>query len=378
LSPKAIAGYLALLNIVPTGKKGKTPAFRVPTYRVDLDREIDLIEEVARVHGYDNIEERSSASIDFMLGSAEYRFTDRFRQILVGSGYHDALSYTLQDGATAELAGLDPVRLLGLETSDTAAMRTSLLPGLLGAVARNISFGETDVRLFEIGRTYCLDSSLTPKLVGNYLEEERVCLVLSGNRSPVHWSGKPETVDWFDMKGEVEGLLTKIALDKSGFISYSTSNRLAEDAVAIEINGTYAGYFGSVKDDVLKRLKVEQPVFVAELSLGLLRSLEKQPRYTPLPRYPRVKRDVAFIVDESVAVEKIVKIIRTAGSALLQSVELFDMYRGENLEVGKKSLAFGLELMSRERTLVDSEIESEINRIVEAVIRETGAVLRAV
>jgi phenylalanyl-tRNA synthetase beta chain len=180
------------------------------------------------------------------------------------------------------------------------------------------------------------------------------------------------------MKGEVEGLLTKIALDKSGFISYSTSNRLADDAVAIEINGTYAGYFGSVKDDVLKRLKVEQPVFVAELSLGLLRSLEKQPRYTPLPRYPRVKRDVAFIVDESVAVEKIVKIIRTAGSALLQSVELFDMYRGENLEVGKKSLAFGLELMSRERTLVDSEIESEINRIVEAVIRETGAVLRAV
>jgi phenylalanyl-tRNA synthetase beta chain len=378
LSASAISGYLKLLNVTPAGRKGKVPLFSIPTYRVDLEREIDLIEEVARVHGYDNIEERSSASIDFTHVAPAFRFTDRVRQMLVGAGYHDALSYTLQDNATAELTGDEPVKLLGLETSETAAMRTSLLPGLAGAVARNISYGETNVRLFEIGRVYRIDNSPKPKFVDNYLEEERVCLVLTGSRSPIHWGGKPVPADWFDIKGEMEDLLSKFALDKSGFISYSTSNRLAEDAIAIEINGTYAGYYGNVKEGVLKRYKIEQPVYVAEVSLELLRNLETQRRYNPLPRYPKVRRDVAFIVDDSVTAEKLLTVIRTAGSALLQSVDLFDMYRGENLEAGKKSLAFTLELMSRERTLVDNEIESEVNRIVEAVIRETGAVLRAV
>jgi phenylalanyl-tRNA synthetase beta chain len=378
LPTKKVARLLRPLNVEPAHRKSRSPRFKIPTYRVDLEREIDLIEEVARVHGYDNIEEKSAALIDFSHPFAKGQFVDDVRQILIGFGYHEALSYSLQDMKTAEMDGSTPVRLLNLSVSENAAMRTSLVPGLLASVARNASFGTTDVRIFEIGKVYSVDESPRPKTVENFLEEERVCLLLSGTRAPRHWSSTSEPYDAFDLKGEVSDLLQKFALDKSGFISYSTSNRLADNAVAIEINGSYAGYFGSVKKVHLKTFSVEQGVFVAEFSLEALRSANGQRKYVPPPKYPRVRRDVAFILEGSTPAEAVERVIRDASSSLLQSVELFDLYRGENLGIGKKSVAFGLDLVSTEKTLTEEEIEAEVRRIVEAVVSKTGGVLRAV
>lgn len=378
LSTKEVVGLLRSLNIEPTLRKSKSVRFKIPTYRIDLERDIDLIEEVARVHGYDNIEEKSTASIDFSHPFAKNQFVDEIRQVLVSFGYHEAISYSLQDMKTAEMDGPTPVRLLNLSISDNAALRTSLVPGLLTAVARNASFGSTDIRLFEIGKVYSVDESSRPKIIGKFLEEERVCLLLSGTRAPRHWSSPLEPCDVFDLKGDVSDLLQKFALDKSGFISYSTSNRLADNAVAIEINGSYAGYFGSVKEVFLKTYAVEQSVFVAELSVAALQSASGSRQYVPLPKYPRVRRDIAFVLEDSIPAEDVERIIRDASSSLLQSVELFDLYRGESLAAGKKSLAFGLDLVSREKTLTEEEIEAEVRRIVEAVVSKAGGVLRAV
>jgi phenylalanyl-tRNA synthetase beta chain len=241
-----------------------------------------------------------------------------------------------------------------------------------------MSFGATDVKLFEVGKVYCTDESSRPRLVENFLEEQRVCFVLSGNRVPLHWSLSADPSSIFDLKGDVTDLLHKFALDKSGFISYPTSNRLAEYAIAIEINGSYAGYFGSVSEEFLKRFGIEQPVFVADLSIEVLRPAKQKAQYHILPKYPRVQRDVAFVVKEATPAGDVERIIREASSRLLQAVSLFDIYRGENLTSGNKSLAFRLDLMSPDRTLTDAEIDSEVERIVEAVVRKTGAVLRAV
>jgi phenylalanyl-tRNA synthetase beta chain len=369
---------LRSLNIEPVRKKSQSPRFKIPSYRVDLEREIDLIEEVARVLGYDNIEEKSTASIDFSHPFAKEQFVDEVRQFLVGLGYHEALSFSLQDMKTAEMDAPTPVRLLNLSASENAAMRTSLVPGLLASFARNASFGNTDIRLFEIGRVYSVDESPRQKIVENFVEEERVCLLLSGTRAPRHWSSASVCCDMFDLKGEVSDLLAKFALDKSGFISYPTSNRLADNAVAIEINGSYAGYFGSVKEEHLRTFSIDQDVFVAELTVESLRSVDRKRKYVPLPKYPKVRRDVSFILEDSTPAEAVERIIIDASSSLLQSVELFDLYRGESLAEGKKSVAFGLDLVSKEKTLTEVEIEAEVKRIVEAVVSKTGGVLRAV
>ncbi|MBM2840876.1 MAG: Phenylalanine--tRNA ligase, partial [Bacteroidetes bacterium] len=377
LKAKGVSDLLGSLGITPGVTRSDSTRFHVPTYRVDLEREVDLIEEVARVYGYDKIEERSTASIDFSHPFQENRFVDEVRQTLVGFGFHESISYSLQDWKTSELTGETPVRLLNPQTSDLAALRTSIVPGLLASVARNVNLGNTDLRLFEIGKVYRIDDGPLPKLVENFMEEERIGLLLSGNKSPKHWSKPADPCDIFDLKGDVFDLLHKFALDKRGFISYSTSNRLADSAVAIEINGSYAGYLGGVSEEVLKKYEIEQNVFVAEISFGPLQSAVGKRQHVPLPKYPRVKRDVAFIVSDATNSLEVEQIIVDASSSLLQSVELFDVYRGENLEKGKKSLAYSLNLMSWEKTLTDEEIDVEVKRVVEAVVRKTGGVLRA-
>jgi len=182
-------------------------------------------------------------------------------------------------------------------------------------------------------------------------------------------------IDFFDLKGEVEDFLRKFALDKCRFISYSTSNGLTDNTLAIEINGSYAGYLGSVRSEVLERVAVDQNVFVAELLLVALGGTGRR-SYEHLSRYPKVRRDVAFIVEETVSAESVAEIIG-GGGELLQSVDLFDVYRGEPLPAGKKSLAFSLELMSKEKTLTDAEIDATVAAIVREVEGSLGATLRA-
>jgi phenylalanyl-tRNA synthetase beta chain len=378
LETKEVTGLLSFLGIEPITRGSDSVRFRVPTYRVDLEREVDLIEEVARVYGYDNIEEKSTSSIDFSHPFQENRFVDEVRSVLVGFGFHESLSYSLQDSKTSEMVDVTPVRLLNPQTSEYSVMRTSILPGLLGSVERNVNFGNPDLRLFEIGKVYRVDDGPPTKLVENYTEEERIGLLITGNRSPMHLSKPVEQCDIFDLKGEVFDFLQKFALDKCGFISYPTSNRLADSAVAIEINGSYAGYFGSVKEELLRAYAIKQSVFVAEISLSALQAAVKKKQYVPLPRFPIVRRDVAFVVDDSTPAQEIERIILSSSSPLLQSIELFDVYRGENLAAGKKSLAFSLDLMSWEMTLTEEEIEAEVKRIVETVVKKTGGVLRAI
>jgi phenylalanyl-tRNA synthetase beta chain len=374
LTNREITGLLRLLNIELVEQKKGQMRFRVPTYRVDLEREVDLIEEVARVYGYDRIVEKSTAPIDFSNPFQEDTFIGVVRNTLAGFGFREAMSYSLQEEGTSSLVDVSPVRLLNPQTSEYSVMRTSLIPGLVEAVARNVSFGNRDLRFFEIGKVYRVDSSI--QLVENYVEEDKLGLLISGGRDPRHWSTGQEYSDVFDLKGEVLDLLEKFALDKRGFISYSTSNRLADRAIAIEINGSYVGYFGQVSEEIVRRHQIEQEVFVAEFSLGVLRSVRGKKGYLQLPKYPKVRRDVSFIVDASKTAREVELIIERASGSLVQSAELFDVYEGENLPAGKKSFAIALQLMSREKTLTDQEIESEVQKIIQAVITESGAVLR--
>jgi len=374
LKESEIARYLSKIAIPKA--PGKTLRFQIPTFRVDIDREVDLIEEVARVHGYDKIEQRPNARIDFSSYVPDDSTEDAVRQTLIGRGFQEAITNSMQKESVSSLGGAVPVTIRNPQNQDMATLRTSLLAGLLETVSRNHNLGNFDLRLFEIGHVFRLDNTPAPKLVENFLEEKRVCVVLTGSRSPLHWSGAREEYDIFDIKGELEDLVAKFALDKSRFISYSTSNGLTDNTLTVEIQGSYAGYLGQVSKDLLKHFALERPVFTAELSLAELKSVGVKP-YAAVGRFPTVRRDVAFTVDSAVRAEEILKTIRASAGELLQSVELFDVYEGEQLPAGKKSVAFTLSLMSWEKTLTDAEIDSAIRGVVQAVEKSHGAALRS-
>jgi phenylalanyl-tRNA synthetase beta chain len=375
LTKQQITKYLELLDMRPVKRDARSVSFKVPTYRVDVVGEIDLIEEVARVHGYDNIPEKTTALIDFSQPMRGDDVRDRLRSILVGQGFQEAITNPMQDEQRSAMAGVEPVRILNPQNVEMSTLRTSLVPGLLDVAARNQNRGNPDLRLFEIGHVFSKDNSDKPKLVNGFLEEARVCILLSGNAWSRQWGLPSRTVDFFDIKGETEGVLAKIVLDKKRLIPYSTSNGLTKHTLAIEIHGTYAGYLGQVKEEVLAKAGVEGDVYVAELDLVAL-SQEQRRTYSALPRFPKVQRDVALVLDHGVSAESVEQAIRTAGGELLQAVALFDVYEGEGLPAGKRSLAFSLELMSHQKTLTETEIDAAVGQIVRTVEQTFGATLR--
>ena len=372
-----VASCLSQLNITRARKSRGGAIFRVPTYRVDIEREVDLIEEVSRVYGYDKIDNKLTATIDFSNQFATSSLLDKVRETLIGFGYQEALSYSMVDEQRGRLGGTGLVQVLNPLGKEMSIMRTSLIPGLLDAVSRNQSFGNTNLRLFEIGRVFSTDSSARPKAIENILEEQRVGIILTGNENPPHWSAKTRPMDVFDLKGDIAELLGKIALDKTTFISYSTHETLAEDAVVLEINGLPAGYFGEIRNDVLKMFGIEQPVYGAELKLDALREMHHK-KFQQLPRFPIVKRDVSFILDSNVIASEVEKVILRSSQGLLRSVELFDLYEGDPLPTGKKSMAFSLELMSMDRTLAETQIDAEMKQIIKGVEQGLGGSLRSV
>ncbi len=355
---------LRLLGIKQKGSGTKSMLFEIPDYRSDIQREVDLVEEVARVYGYDKIGEATESRVSIQKEAIRVGAGDRVREIMIGLGFREAITFPLVDLQVARLGGGKPVAVLNPLSAEMNSLRTSLVPGLLGSVSRNIRYGNPDVRLFEIGHVFASDDSQRPKFVEGFLEEEMLAFCQTGLAAPRHWSAGERRSDIFDIKGETESLLKRLSLDKSRFISYRTSDSLVEDAIAIEINGSRAGYLGTVRAELLKSFGIEQEVVVAELHMSSL-PMGSRAQYQALPRYPRVRRDVAFVLDR-------------ASTGLLSSVEVFDLYEGDQVAEGKKSLAFSLEIVPHERTLTDGEIEGEVKRAIEAVESQLGAQLRSI
>lgn len=376
LSAKDIMHGLNLLNIKSKGKKGDRILLEIPSYRIDIEREVDLIEEIARVYGYDRIEVKTTVSLNLVNPFPVSTLASRVREHLIGLGFQEAVTVPMLDEKKGSLGEGSPVRLVNPQSSDMGMLRKSLIPGLLDVVARNQSFGSVDLRLFEIGHVFQQKTQNGgPPRLEEITEEEHASLVITGQFSPGGWNTSDRLVDVYDMKGEVANLFAKFALDKPLFISYPTSNCLAEDAVTVEINGSRCGHLGAVRADLLNLFGIEQQVFVAELNLKPFSS-GKERKYQPLPRFPKVRRDVAFIVDGEVMANDIERTLKEASSGLVSGVELFDVYEGENLPDGKKGLAFGLEMMSREKTLREDEIDAEVETMVKRVEQKFGATLR--
>lgn len=378
LSKKEIINHLRLLNLAPVSSTKDAITFRIPTFRYDLVEEIDLIEEVARVHGYDNIETKTRTTVDFSKPLKIWTKEDELRRAMIGSGFHEVLTYSLQDRSHAAIGGGLPVDVLNPVSTEATTLRTSLVPGALSVVQHNRAHGRPDLRLFEIGNVFSRREGGSLEDLSGYEEESRILMLMTGNFLPQQYGTEHRRVDLLDLRGEAEAILSKFCLDKYRFISYDSASALIESALAVEINGSYAGFLGKVEKSTAQRFDIEDAVFVCELKLDVLeRGWISEKKLTPLPRFPSVHRDLAFVVDMSTEQESVARTIREAGGTLLSDLVLFDVFTGDQVGAGKKSLAYSLELQPLDRTLTDREIDAEIARIVTRVESACRAKLRA-
>ncbi|MCI0706758.1 MAG: phenylalanine--tRNA ligase subunit beta [Ignavibacteriae bacterium] len=378
LTKTQVKSYLERLELVCRAAATDALKVSVPSYRADLLEEIDLVEEVARMYGYNNIETKTRASIQFSTQTVVKSLQDELRSYCVGAGFNEILANSLLDAKTTEIAGEGAVKILNPVSVDMAYLRTSLIPGALHIVRRNQFQGQKQLRLFEIGDVFALANREKPNSFESYSQEERVLLLLAGQHSPVSYGVSTRPFDYLDVKGEVQALLSKFSLDKWSFISYDTHKALSEHNVTIEINGTYAGYFGKVKSSVSEKFEIEGDVYIAELNTAVLHAQRvNSTKYRQLPKFPKVVRDLAFIVDSRLPQEKVEKAIRESGGTMLETLRLFDVYTGQPLGSGQKSLAYALEFQPSDRTLTVKEIDGIITSIVAHVQRTCGATLRA-
>ncbi|HEY6952417.1 MAG TPA: phenylalanine--tRNA ligase subunit beta [Bacteroidota bacterium] len=377
LSQNEIKGLLSRLEFRSAAVGRDSLTVRIPTFRVDCSQEIDLIEEVARVHGYNDIETKTLSSIDFSRAVFSDRAETDIRNYCSNAGFNEMVANSLQDEATAALAGLPTVKMLNPVSIDMSTMRASLIPGALQIVRHNRNHGNKHLRLFELGKVYSVGEAGSADPLEQFHEEDRLLIVMSGKPVTAGTGVTPRETDILDLKGEVEALLSKVCLDKYRFIYYDTRSALTDSTISIEINGVEAGFLGRVKGELARKFDIDEHVFVCELTLeGISKGMEGERKYVQLPKFPSVTRDLAFVVDVAVTQLSLEQAIRESGKPLLASVILFDEYSDEKLGAGKKSLAYALEFQSPDHTLNDREIDQVIGRVVEAARTKCGAVLR--
>lgn len=352
----------------------------VPTFRPDLTREADLIEEVVRVHGMGEVPSTLPAGRERIGGlSRGQSRRERIGAALRAAGLNEAITWAFGDPQDADRTGWvfgpdeRPVRLLNPMSVDQSVLRFSALPGLLRAVAHNRRHGVADVHLYEIGSVWWTAP-------GRKLPKERTVVagVLAGAWSRPGWNDAPPALDIFDAKGVLESVIEELGVARfklrAADIPFLQPGRSAE----VLVGGDVVGWVGEVHPRLVDTMEAGGPVAAFELQLKpLLKAARDVRPFVDLPRFPAVKIDIALVVDEQVTVEKAQQSISSAGGKLLEDVRLFDVYRGKGIEPGKKSLAFSLTYRDPERTLTDEEVTAAHDKVVRKAAGALGAELRS-
>ena len=287
----------------------------------------------------------------------------------------------MQGEKIASLTG-SKIPIMNLQSMDMAFLRTSLIPGALVTVAKNINVGEKDLSLFEVGDIFNLNPGKPEiKSFEDFTESQNLLLLLTGKIDRKRWYSEERQSDFYTLKGIVNSLLEKLSLDNALYENYASDNSesLFEHSFVKNYEDRAIGTGGKVKKQVLKYFDIQQDVFCFELNISLLKQIPvKFKKFSEPVKYPKSIRDLAFIFDKSVTYEQVIKFIRKSGSNLLKSIELFDLFENESLGKEKKSMAFNLEFYSEERTLTEAEVEKEFNYIIASVTKNFNAVLRGI
>ena len=369
---------LGLEMVAPSGvSTAGSATFRVPSFRVDLKREIDLIEEVARLYGVDRIP--ATAPRGAIGANAYDTVHDQLaeaRRILTGLGLFEAQGQTLISDAAAGLTtGGARVAMANPLSADMDVLRPSLLPGLLDALRHNLSRQTQDVALFEIGRVFGAE----PAASGTTREERRVSLAITGHRNPLFWTGdeRESKYDIYDLKGLIEEFLEQFGVRGVTYVRRADSTALFLESATVNLGKFQLGEIGQLLPPLAKRYDLRDAVFLAELNLDILLARRNPAKsFRPLPAFPSVRRDIAMLVPEATTHETILQAVKQAKPANLETVGLFDVFRGNNVPAGQKSVAYAFTYRQAERTLTDAEVNATHEKLVEQLKQKLQAVVR--
>ncbi|MFA5767924.1 MAG: phenylalanine--tRNA ligase subunit beta [Bacteroidales bacterium] len=354
----------------------------VPAYRVDVRRECDVVEDILRIYGYNNIElpERIRSSMGQIQNPEPDLVRERTADRLASRGFREIMCNSLTRVAYYEDLQTYPARssvmILNPVSSDLNAMRQTLLWGGLEAVAHNNNRQQYDLRFFEQGNVYQLIGS-GESLTG-YRESRRLALFITGNDKPHNWHTPSRPADFFTLKAYVEDIVRLFGLDLNRLESTDAPSDLFEAGIRYRVKNKVLADLGEVSRACLSVLDIKQKVFAAEIDWDLFFNMVRnnKPRFTDLPRFPEVHRDLALVVDNNITYDKLHAIAFKTEKRLLKKISLFDVYTGKGIPEGKKQYALSFVFRDPEKTLTDIYVEQLINRMMEAFTRETGAVLR--
>ena len=345
---------------------------RVPSYRFDLSIAEDLVEEIARIDGYDQIEAKPAFANLNMAPASETRVPlNRARDVLISRGYREAITYSFIDPKwhTRLFPEIDALALENPISADLAVMRTSTLPGLLMAAKNNQSRQRKRVRLFETGLRFI------PQ--GDEIKQESVIgVVACGPRYPEQWGRDDAEVDFFDLKNDIEAVMSLGGEGRSiEFVAKHNPVFHPGQTAQVLIDGRHAGWIGQLHPQNAADLEFDGAIMCAELLLDV--ALEAAiPAFRPISRYPEVRRDLSFIVDEAVSIEQVESAVASTGLAILKQTRVFDIYRGKGIEAGTKSIALGLILQDSSRTLTDVDADEAVAAVTTSLKQNLQAKIR--
>jgi len=359
----------------------------VPQNKADVTRPIDLIEEILRIYGYNNIEIPTTLTYDMSClhqSDNAYQMQMTISKYLADNGFFEVMNNSLTKAEYAQrfdfLDERETVKLLNPLSSELNAMRQSLLFCGLENVSRNVNNKTADLRLFEFGKTYHLNpqSVVGDDVTVRYQEREMMSLFVTGKLGDDTWEGKSADADFFYLRNMIDNFLLKInfPMEKIQLVT-DTEPRMFAQHVSYKIDEATPVHIGVLRADILRYFDLKKPVYYAEIDVAAVNALRKTAvNYTPINTYPAVRRDLALVVDKDVTYETLEKIGYKYASKLLKQVTLFDVFEGAALGDGKKSYALNFVLQSADRTLTDEEINKTMNKLVAAYEREVGAKLR--
>ena len=404
LKPEECEFYLGQLGLKSVNRKARPVGaggppepvtFQIPTFRVDLKREVDLIEEIARLHGVEKIPAAPPrGAIGANAFDSVHNEIAEARQILTGLGLNEAQGQTLISKSEVRSAKDEElVALANPLSSEMDVLRPSLLPGLIHSLRHNVSHKNYDVALFEIGKVFALDRSAdshvretkpTPEYADKAVrapgEERRVAIALTGQRAPGFWSGdeRDAKFDIYDLKGVLEEFLAQFGLRGILFAPWNVKSEIFSELATVSLGEKlFLGTFGQLSPVLARKYDLRDAVFLAELNLDqLLARRNPAKSFRPLPQYPAIRRDVAMIVPEATTHETVLQVVKQTKPANLEAVELFDVFRGKNVPEGQKSLAYAFTYRAADKTLTDAEANAAHTKVVEAFKTQLKATVR--
>ncbi|HXA02405.1 MAG TPA: phenylalanine--tRNA ligase subunit beta [Cytophagaceae bacterium] len=367
-----IKEILTNLEIEIASEKGDTLILYVPSFKVDVQREADIVEEILRIYGYDNIETQEILSTSYLAdfpSKDKEKLQSRTAHLLAADGYSEIINNSLTKQSYSKIFETgETVEILNKLSEDLGVMRENLLFTGLETLAHNINRRQKDLKLFEFGKSY-------HKVAGKYIEKNRLAIFLTGNKTQESWISPSDKSGFFELKSTIVRVLSKLRIE--GYTLEKAEDKFFGNGVVLKKNEKVTGSFGSVKNEFLKLLDIKQQVWMADFDWDLVvKQYKSELTYEEVSKYPEVRRDLSLVLDKRVNFSEISRLAMDAERKLLKNINVFDVYEGENIGKDKKSYSISFFLEDKEQTLTDKTIDKTMEKLIALFEKHLGAVIR--